>query len=43
MERLLIPGALLVMFMASNEILSLLILCGLSVYVLFKIMSNRGY
>jgi len=43
MERLMIPGALLVMFMASNEILTLSILLVIGLWFLAKIMSDRGY
>ena len=41
MEKLFIPGAIAVMFIAGNEILSLSIMLGFMVWVIIKIM--EGY
>jgi hypothetical protein len=43
MGRIFVPGALLVMMLASNEILSLAILSILAFWFVIKIMSDRGY
>jgi len=43
MGRIFVPGALLVMMLASNEILSLAILSVLAVWFIIKITTNRGY
>lgn len=43
MERIFVPGALLVMMLASNEILSLTILSVFAFWFVIKIMSDRGY